>query len=118
MSMLATESPNSYGLVCCSSTAPSPTIGPWCRPVRGGFEIAEDPFQQLALEQPIGLGRQLIALGPALQALLLGHVAQQILDLLLQLVQLFDVARLGELGQLFQVDDADLRRLARPLPAA
>ena len=37
----------------------------------------------------------------------------QLFDLLLQLVELFDVARLGELRQLFQVDDADLRRLGR-----
>ena len=37
--------------------------------------------------------------------------AQVLLDLLLQLVQLLDVARLGELRQLLQVDDADLRRL-------
>ena len=34
MSMCVTESPNSYSLVCCISVAPSPTIGPWCRPER------------------------------------------------------------------------------------
>ena len=28
MSMCVSESPNSYGLVCCISTAPSPTMGP------------------------------------------------------------------------------------------
>ena len=49
----------------------------------------------------------------ALQALLLGHVAQQFFDLPLHLRELVHVARLGELGQLVQIDHADLRILGR-----
>ena len=40
-------------------------------------------------------------------------LAQVVLDLLLQLAELLDVARLGELGQLLHVDDADLGVLRR-----
>ena len=46
------------------------------------------------------------------EALLLGHLAQVVLDLLLQGAELLDVARLGELGERLHVDDADLGRLA------
>ena len=49
----------------------------------------------------------------ALQPLPLGHFAHVVFDLLLQHVELLDVARLGELGQQVHVDDADLRRLCR-----
>ena len=79
-----------------------------------GLQLLEDARQQLRLEEPIRLGRQLEAATlPFLQPLLLGHLAQVLLDLLLQCVELFHVARLGELGQLLHVDDADLRRLGR-----
>ena len=53
-----------------------------------------------------------------LQPLLLGDLLQVFLNLLLQLCQLLDVAGLGELGQLFQVDDADLGRLHRLFASA
>ena len=43
----------------------------------------------------------------------LRHLAQVVLDLLLQGAELLDVARLGELGQLLQVNDADLGGLHR-----
>ena len=47
-----------------------------------------------------------------LEALLLGHLAQVVLNLLLQRAELVDVARLGELGEQVHVDDADAGRLA------
>ena len=80
-----------------------------------GFEVGEDLFQQLALKQAISFGSELVAFRPALQALLLGHVAHHLFDLFLQLVELVHFARLGKLRQLFQVDHADLRRLGRLL---
>ena len=99
MSRFVIESPNSYCFVACSSTAPSPTTGPWCRPVRDGANSLKQPLQQLALKQPIRLGREAEAACLLLQALLLGHLAQVVLDLLLQRAELVDVARLGELGR-------------------
>ena len=98
-----------------SSTAPSPTTGPWCRPVREACKLAEDPLQQPTLEEAIGLGRELVALGGLLQSLPLGQLADVLLDLPGQLAELVDVARLGELGQCLQVDHADLGRLGRLL---
>ena len=62
-------------------------------------QVAEEPLEQLALKQAIGLGRQLEAARRLLEALLLGHLAEVVLDLLLQLAELLDVARLGELGR-------------------
>ena len=78
------------------------------------LQLLEDLRQQLRLEQPIRLRRQLEAAALALlQALLLGQLAEVFLDLLLQGAELLDVARLGELRQLLHVDDADLGRLHR-----
>ena len=37
ISMCVMESPNSYGLVCCNSTAPSPGTSVVCRPERDDF---------------------------------------------------------------------------------
>ena len=65
------------------------------------------------MEEPVGLGCEPIALRGLLQSLLLGQVAKVLLDHLGQLVELFHVARLGELGQGFHVDDADLGGLGR-----
>ena len=48
-----------------------------------------------------------------LDALPLGHLAQVVVDLLLQGAELLEVARLDELGQLLHVDDADLGVLHR-----
>ena len=45
------------------------------------------------------------------QSLTLGQLAQHVLNLLLQGVELFQVAGLDELGQLLQVDNADLSSL-------
>ena len=73
-----------------------------------GLEIAEDAIQQPPLEQPIGLGRKLISLVALFQALAFGQVAEILLDLPGELVEFFDVARLGEFGERLQVDHADL----------
>ncbi len=72
----------------------------------------KQPLQQLALEQAIGLWREPEAARFLLQALLLGHLAQVVLNLLLQRAELVDVARFGELGEQVHVDDADVGRLA------
>ena len=87
--------------------------GPLVPPGPRGHQVAEDPLQQPALEEPIGLGREPIALGGLLQPLLLGKVLEQLLDHAGQLAELLHVARLGVFGQGLHVDDADLRRLGR-----
>ena len=98
MSMCATESPNSYGLVCCSLDRPFADDRALVPAGARRLQLLEDLRQQLALEQPKGLRRQLEAAALALlQPLLLGHLAQVVLDLLLQCAELLDVARLGEL---------------------
>ena len=94
--------------------APSPTIGPWCRPRARRLQLGEDLRQQLAT----GTGGNALGVSwkprlALLDALLLGHLAQVVLDLLLQGVELLEVARLGELRQLLHVDDADLGGLHR-----
>ena len=78
-----------------------------------GLQLAEDLRQQPALEQAVRLGRELVAALARLQPLPLGLLAQELLDLPLQLFELFQIAGLGELGQLLQVDDADGGRLHR-----
>ena len=88
-------------------------MGPWCRPVREACQVAEDPLQQPALEKPVGLGREPVALGGLLQSLLLGQVFEVLLDHAGQLVEILHVARLGVFGQGLHVDDADLRGLGR-----
>ena len=75
-----------------------------------GLQLAEDLFQQLALKQPVSLGRQLKSAFAPLQTLPLGQLADVVVDLLLQRRQPFHIARLGVLGQLLHVDDADLGR--------
>ena len=76
------------------------------------LQLAEYPLQQLALEQPIGLWCQVVPIALPLQALLLGQVAQVIVDCPLQAAQRVQVGRLGELGQRVHVDQGDLSRLA------
>ena len=78
-----------------------------------GLEVAENPLQQPPLKQPIRPGRQLVSPGGPFQSLPLGQLADIFLDLPGQLVELFDVARLGIFGQLLHVDHADLSRLGR-----
>ena len=80
--------------------------------MRDGASSLKQPLQQLALKQPIRLGREPEAARLLLQPLLLGQLAQVILHLLLQRAELIDVARLGELGEQVHVDDADAGRLA------
>ena len=100
MSMLAIESPNSYCLVVCISTAPSPTIGALmpAGPRRG--QLAETTARAACPEtagRPCGVSRKLP--DRLFEPLPLGHLAQVVLNLLLQGAELFDVARLGELVQ-------------------
>ncbi len=64
----------------------------------GRLELLEDPRQQLGLEQPIGLGRHLVALCVPLQSLLFRQLFEVVLDLLLELAQLVNVARARRTG--------------------
>ena len=84
-----------------------------------GCRLAEDPFQQLPLKQPIGLRRELECPVREFQALAARPVRAGSSSICCcRLVQLFHIARLGELGQGFHIDDADLRRLRPLLPVA
>ena len=76
------------------------------------LHLLEDAREQLRLEEAVRLGRHLepAALG-LLQPLLLGGLAEVLLDLLLEFAELLHVARLDELRELVHVDDADLRGL-------
>ena len=87
--------------------------GPLVPPGPRGLQVAEDPLQQPPLEQAIGLGREPVALGGLLQALLLGQVFEELLDRAGQLLEVLHVALLGVFGQGLHVDHADLRGLGR-----
>ncbi len=111
MSMCVTESPNSYGRVFCISVAPSPTIGPWWRPERDACICSKMRVSSFDWNSRYAFG---VIWNPrALSSMpcCSRHLLQVFLDLFLQLGELFEIARLGELGQLLQVDDADLGRL-------
>ncbi len=98
-STFAIESPNSYGLVVGSSTAPSPSDRPLMPALRDACKFAEELFEQLALKDAVRLRREFEIAARLLEALPLGRFAQVILHLLLQRAELVNVPRLGELAR-------------------
>jgi len=63
-------------LVCCSFDRAFADDRALVPPAARRFELAENALEQPALEQPVGLGRELVSLLAALQTLLLGKLAR------------------------------------------
>ena len=76
------------------------------------LHLAEDLRQHLRLKQPHGLGREaIIARAIAFEPLLFGLLLNVVFHLLLQRLELVDVAGLGVLLEFLHVDDRELGRL-------
>ena len=61
MSMLATLSPNSYGLVCWQLDGAFADDRPLMAAAAGCLQVRKDLLQQAALKQAIGFGREFVA---------------------------------------------------------
>ena len=84
----------------------------------GRLQVAEDPLQQPALEQPVGLGRELVSVRRLLQALLLGHLRMYSSTCRANSRSCSMSPGSAYSRQLVHVDHADLAVLAPPPPVA